>query len=78
MSRIRFVTAIGVGAVATELSDVVSADGVSPAYLAFEWHVVEALARDRYLPPPATLLVPGIRRPVRRLPAACISTQAAI
>jgi hypothetical protein len=63
MSRIRFVTAIGVGAVATEkLSDVVSADGVSPAYLAFEWHVVEALARDRYLPPPATLRVPGIEK----------------
>jgi hypothetical protein len=63
MSRIRFVTAIGVGAVATEtLSNVIAADGVSPACLAFEWHVVEALARDKYLPPQATLRVPGIEK----------------
>jgi hypothetical protein len=63
MSRIRFVTAIAVGAVATErLADAVAADGVSPAYLAFEWHVVEALARDRYLPAEATLGVPGISK----------------
>ena len=51
MSRIRFVTAIAAGAVATEsLSDAVATDGVSPSYLAYEWLVVEALARDRYLP----------------------------
>ena len=63
MSRIRFVTAIAVGAVATErLSDVVAADGASTAYLAFEWHVVEALARDRHLPTEATLYVPGISK----------------
>lgn len=63
MSRIRFVTAIAVGAVATErLSDVVAADGVSPAYLAFEWHLVEALGRDRHLPTEATLGVPGISK----------------
>src|SRR5947209_3019706 len=63
MSRIRFVTAIAVGALATEtLGDAVAADGVSPAYLAYEWLVVEALARDKYLPPPATLRVPGIEK----------------
>ena len=63
MSRIRFVTAIAAGAVATEsLSDAVASDGVSPAYLAYEWLVVEALARDRYLPPSATLRVPGITK----------------
>ena len=63
MTRIRFVTAIAVGAVVTEsLGDVVAADGVSPAYLAYEWLVVEALARDKYLPPAATLRVPGIEK----------------
>src|SRR5687768_363035 len=63
MSRIRFLTAIAVGAVATErLSDAVAADGVSPAYLAFEWHLVEAVGRDRYLPAEATLGVPGISK----------------
>ena len=61
MSRIRFVTAIAVGAVVAEsLGDVVAADGVSPAYLAYEWLVVEALARDKYLPALATMRVPGI------------------
>lgn len=63
MSRIRFVTAIAVGAVATErLTDAVAADGVSPAYLAFEWHLVEALGRDRHLPSEATFGVPGIAK----------------
>jgi hypothetical protein len=63
MSRVRFVTAIAVGAVATErLADAVAADGVSPAYLAFEWHVVEALGRDRHLPTEATFGVPGIAK----------------
>jgi hypothetical protein len=63
MSRIRFVTAMAVGAVATErLSDVTAADGVSPPYLAFEWHLVEALGRDRYLPTEATFGVPGIAK----------------
>ena len=63
MSRIRFVTAIAVGAVATErLADAVAADGRSPAYLAFEWHLVEAVGRDRYLPAEATFGVPGIAK----------------
>jgi hypothetical protein len=63
MTRIRFVTAIAIGAVVTEsLSDVMAADGVSPAYLAYEWLVVEALARDKYLPPSATMRVPGIEK----------------
>lgn len=63
MWRIRFVTAVGVGAVVTEtLAEAIAADGVSPAYLAYEWHVVEALARDRYLPPSATLRAPGIEK----------------
>ena len=49
MTRIRFVTAIAIGAVATEsMREAVAADGVSPAYLAFEWLLVEALARDGF------------------------------
>src|SRR5688572_9206119 len=61
MSRIRFLTAMAVGAVATEpIYDVIAADGVSPAYLAYEWLVVEAIARDAALPRAATLGVAGI------------------
>jgi hypothetical protein len=47
MSRPRFVTAIAVGArVCGEWDpDVTAADGISPPWLVFEWHVVEALAR---------------------------------
>ena len=63
MSRIRFLTAIAVGAVATEtLFDQVASDGSSPPYLAYEWLVVEAHARDRELPPSATMSVPGIQK----------------
>ncbi len=63
MTRIRFVTAMAVGAVVTErLDDVPPGDGTTTAQLAYEWHVVEALARDRTLPPAATLGVPGIAK----------------
>ena len=62
MSRIRFVTAIAVASAATDrlVDEVVPADGVDAAYLAFEWHLVEALAKDRSLPQRATAQVPGI------------------
>ena len=61
MSRVRFITAIAVGATVTAgMQDLIAADGVTPAYIAFEWHLVEALARQRDLQASATLGVPGI------------------
>jgi hypothetical protein len=47
MSRIRFVTAMCVGArVCRDMdSDLVARDGVTPPWLVFEWFVVEALVR---------------------------------
>jgi hypothetical protein len=46
MSRPRFLTAMAVGAVVCqEFADDVAADGKTPAWLVFEWHVVEALIR---------------------------------
>ena len=48
MSRIRFVTAICAGSVVCEaFEDEMAADGVTPPWLVFEWHVVEALLRQR-------------------------------
>jgi hypothetical protein len=61
MARIRFLTAIAVGAtVARELEDQAAADGRTPAYLAYEWIVVEALARCRRSED--TYSVPGIEK----------------
>ena len=46
MSRIRFLTATAVATRVTEpFSDELASDGVTPPYLAFEWLLVEALAR---------------------------------
>lgn len=46
MKRIRFVTAIAVGAeVCRGLRDEVAADGKTPPWLIFEWYVVEGLLR---------------------------------
>jgi hypothetical protein len=60
MSRIRFLTAIAVCAAVTDtLPDLLAADS-TPPYIAFEWILVEALARRRDLPQAATLAVPGI------------------
>src|SRR3954469_24256004 len=58
MSRIRFVTAIAVASNALgEPADLVGPGG-TPAYLAFEWHVIEAFARH---PPESAIVgVPGI------------------
>src|SRR5271166_5450242 len=56
MSRIRFLTAIAVSSRVLEPSDLVGPRG-TPAYLAFEWHVVEALVRVR--PETGTDAVPG-------------------
>jgi hypothetical protein len=61
MARIRFLTAMAVGAIATErLAEEVGVDGRTTPELAFEWHVLEAFARDRELSPGATDRVPGI------------------
>lgn len=44
MSRVRFVTAIAAGAHAcAPFRDDIAADGVTPAWLVFEWHVAQAL-----------------------------------
>jgi hypothetical protein len=60
MSRVRFVTAIAVAShVLVEPAELVGADG-TPAYLAFEWHVVEAFVRGR--PETGTDAVPGIQK----------------
>jgi hypothetical protein len=61
MSRIRFLTAIALATLVSEaLDDVIPGDAISSADLVFEWHVVEALARDKSLPVAATRAVPGI------------------
>jgi len=64
MSRLRFLTAIAVGAAATAgLEDLLPKDGVTTPYLAFEWHVVEAMARRvEGLPREARLGIPGIAK----------------
>lgn len=65
MSRIRFVTAIAVASHAlVEPADLVGPDG-TPAYLAFEWHLVEAFVRSR--PESGTDAVPGILKARTRL-----------
>jgi hypothetical protein len=61
MSRIRFVTAVAVASVVNSpLEDTIPADGKSTPQLAFEWLVVESIARCRDLPAEATRAVPGI------------------
>lgn len=68
MSRIRFITAMAVGSVATErLVDEVSVDGQTTAELAFEWHVLEAFARAGSQAPVATSGVPGINKARRAI-----------
>jgi len=71
MGRIRFVTAIAAGTTITEeLGDEVASDDRTPAYLAYEWLVIESLARRRA--PAQTQSVPGIqkaRRVVGRTPS---------
>src|SRR3954447_21591325 len=60
MSRPRFVTAMAVAShVLREPADILGVDG-TPAFLAFEWHVVEAFVRSR--PETGTDGVPGIRK----------------
>jgi len=65
MSRIRFLTAIAAcsGAL-VEPADLLGPSG-TPAYLAFEWHVVEAFVRCR--PSSGTDAVPGILKARTRL-----------
>jgi hypothetical protein len=64
MSRLRFLTAIAVGSSATAgLEDLPPKDGVTTPYLAFEWHVVEAMARRlNGAPRDARLGIPGITK----------------
>jgi hypothetical protein len=66
MSRVRFLTAIAVGAtMAEEFGDEPAADGRTTPYLAYEWLVVEALARKRSRA--ETEGVPGILKARRAL-----------
>jgi hypothetical protein len=66
MNRVRFLTAIAVGAtMAEELGDELAVDGRTPPYLAYEWLVVEALARRRA--GAETEGVPGILKARRAL-----------
>src|SRR5437899_7267851 len=63
MSRIRFITAMAVCSSATEgFAELPPGDGVSTPYLAFEWLLVTALARERSLPEEALAAVPGIMK----------------
>jgi hypothetical protein len=65
MSRIRFVTAIAAcSQLLGEPADILSTDG-TPAYLAFEWHVVESFVRVS--PASGTDAVPGIQKARARL-----------
>jgi hypothetical protein len=66
MTRVRFLTAIAIGAtLMPDLRDEVAIDGKTPPYLALEWLVVEALARRR--PSSETQGVPGIQKARRML-----------
>src|SRR5207244_10972734 len=48
MQRPRFLTAIAVGALICDgLHDEISADGRTPSWLVFEWHIIEALMRGQ-------------------------------
>jgi hypothetical protein len=63
MTRIRFVTAMAAAASTTrDLVELPPGDGVSTPWLVFEWHLVQALARERSLPETATFGVPGIMK----------------
>lgn len=65
MQRVRFVTAIAAcSALLIEPADTLGPDG-TPAYLAFEWLVVEALVRRR--PPGGIAAVPGAQLAGRRI-----------
>src|SRR5438105_7434140 len=61
MSRPRFVTAIAVSAAVCDgLEDKFAGDGITPAYLVFEWLLVEAFVRAGK--PEATLRTPGTQK----------------
>jgi hypothetical protein len=63
MRRIRFLTLIVAGAHAIEdLHDIPSADRVTTPEIALEWHIAEAFARERGLPPVAREGLPGIAK----------------
>ena len=65
MSRIRFLTAIAACShLVEEPAELMGPDG-TPAYLAFEWHVVEAFVRKN--PGSGTVGVPGIEKARARL-----------
>lgn len=64
MARPRFLTAMAVGAhVCGEFIDELAADEVTPAWLVFEWHVVEAFIRCMQDYPEAQMSrIPGTRK----------------
>lgn len=63
MSRPRFITAIAVGALATEsLFDQIAADGASTPSICFEWLVVEGFARSQEIRSSQPRAIPGIQK----------------
>jgi hypothetical protein len=60
MTRPRLLTAMAVSAVlAQQHADRMAADGITPAWLVVEWHVIEALVSAKGLPETARRGVPG-------------------
>lgn len=63
MSRPRFVTAIAVGALATEsLFKQIAADGASTPSICFEWLVIEGFARSHEIRSSQPRAIPGIQK----------------
>lgn len=61
MFRVRFLTAMAVASPITEpFSDLAPGDGVSTPFLAFEWLLIEAFARDPEITEEAPFRIPGI------------------
>ena len=62
MNRVRFATAVAVGALVCEtLVDVLAADGISSPAICFEWLVIEGFVR-RFAPQDLPSGVPGSRK----------------
>jgi len=63
MARPRFLTAIAVGArLCQRFGEAVADDGVTPPWLVYEWHVIEAFVRARISIPEAEGRIPGIQK----------------
>jgi hypothetical protein len=63
MARPRFVTAIAVGArLCQRFGEAVADDGVTPPWLVYEWHVIEAFVRVKTSSPEGEGRIPGIQK----------------